>query len=616
MGIIKNTLLAGVAALSMAGCSLDMMPITEPNNETFLSSENQVMSFVNGLYVALPCFTQYGIGPRGEEKNSDNILAESYDKRLNGEYTAFDGEQVWAKSYENLRDANYFFHYYMIPQDNENDNIRSLKGEVHFFRAYWHFNLLKNFGSFPIMDGFWDGNATIDGLKKKAATRSQAVDYILEDLGNAIELLHTRNVYNGLRINKEAALAFAMNVALFEGSWEKYHSGDAFKAPEDRHEYYYGKVLEYGNQLFELMPVEKGLNTKANDPFKAVNDGDAFAHLFNQKDYSKVNEALFWKQYDIAKGVYHGLVPLLAAGIVDNYGPAGVSQSLVDNYLYKDGTFINPNDEKFKDFNETFKDRDPRLTETVMSTGHKFRSAKMTRPMCVKARRNGEDLSKEDEAYNAEILPPYLAGSGNGKNLTGYHIAIGVDTTFVKADFHDTGYIIIRYAEALLSYAEAAEELGQATSDVMKTTVGALRNRVGVEWVEPVKDANFPDFGYDISANLQEIRRERRTELALQGFRLDDLMRWKADRLIVGQRGRGAYFGQESVLYKSFNTSDDKVAEGLATVLVDNKGRLDPLSGKLSKGYQFNVSRDYLLPIPPDDIVMIGEEFIQQNPGW
>ena len=69
------------------------------------------------------------------------------------------------------------------------------------------------------------------------------------------------------------------------------------------------------------------------------------------------------------------------------------------------------------------------------------------------------------------------------------------------------------------------------------------------------KDPNFSDFGYEISANLQEIRRERRSELALQGFRFDDLMRWGAHKLIVNKRGQGAYLGEDGVLYKSFNTS-------------------------------------------------------------
>ena len=81
-----------------------------------------------------------------------------------------------------------------------------------------------------------------------------------------------------------------------------------------------------------------------------------------------------------------------------------------------------------------------------------------------------------------------------------------------------------------------------------------MRERAGVTYKDPSEiDPNFTDFGYTISANLQEIRRERRAELALQGFRLDDLMRWRAHKLIQGKRGTGAYFGTDGVLYKAFD---------------------------------------------------------------
>ena len=84
--------------------------------------------------------------------------------------------------------------------------------------------------------------------------------------------------------------------------------------------------------------------------------------------------------------MFHGLGGLLGGGVVDNDGPAGVSKSLVDNYLNADGTFINPNDEKYKDFNATFEKRDPRLIQSVMNTGAKFRStAKGSKPMNVRA---------------------------------------------------------------------------------------------------------------------------------------------------------------------------------------------------------------------------------------
>lgn len=591
---------------------LDRMPLTEPNNETYLSTENQVRSYINGMYIALPSNTQYGIGVRGEDKNSDNILAEKYDLRLNGEYTAFSGATEWSTGYQNLRDINYFFNYYMIDEANENDNIRSLKGEAHFIRAYWHFYLLKRFGNIPIMDEFWDGNATVEGLQIEQKPRNEVAKFILKDLEDAKNLLYSRSEYGGLRINKEAAMVLAMNVALYEGSWEKYHANDDFKSETNESKYFFEQVMTWGDELFKA-GIE--LNTKETDPFGAKSGADAYANLFNKQDYTKVPEILFWRKYSVAEGVYHSVTTLLASGVVDSDGAAGISQSLVDNYLNADGTIINPKDEKFKDFNKTFENRDPRLYETVMSTGHKFRSATVTRPMCVKEYKQGE--TDEIKKYNAEILPPYLNGDGNGRNITGYHTALGVDTTYTNSSFWDTGLPIIRYSEALLAYAEAAEELGRCNDDVLDMTIKALRERAGVTYRKPSeigKDPNFSDFGYEISVNLQEIRRERRSELALQGFRFDDLMRWGAHKLIVNQRGRGAYLGEDGVLYKSFNTSKQETVDALKRVLVDNEKWMDPLQALLPNGYQFNPKRDYLLPISPDELAL--NKKLKQNPGW
>lgn len=612
---MKKTMIMMLMAAGMlaTSCSdfLDRMPLTEPNNETYLSTENQVRSYINGLYIALPSFSQYGIGVRGEDKNSDNILAEQYDLRLNGEYTAFSGSTDWSTGYQNLRDVNYFFHYYMIDEAAENDNIRSLKGEAYFLRAYWHFYLLKRFGNIPKMDAFWDENATVEGLQIDQAPRNEVARFILQDLAEAKNLLHPRSEYSGLRINKEAAMVLAMNVALYEGSWEKYHSGDAFAPATNESEYFFQQVLAWGDELFQAGIT---LNTKDTDPFGATDGQNAFANLFNKQDYSNVPEALFWRKYSVAEGVYHSVTTLLASGVVDSDGAAGISQSLVDNYLNADGTFINPNDEKFKDFNETFKGRDPRLLETVMSPGHKFRSATVTRPMCVKEYMQGDtDEAKEN---NSEILPPYLTGDGNGRNITGYHTALGVDTTYTNSSFWDTGLIIIRYSEALLAYAEADAELGngQCRDGVLEKTIKPLRERAGVTYVTPATDPNFTDFGYQISATLQEIRRERRSELALQGFRFDDLMRWGAHKLIVNQRGKGAYLGEDGVLYKSFNTSVQETADAINRVLVDNDKWMDPLQGLLPNGYQFDPERDYLLPISPDELAL--NKKLKQNPGW
>lgn len=589
--------MAFVAAsiLPFSSCSdfLDREPITKPEAGNFLTGAIQVENYINGLYMTLPSFSKFGLGVRSEEKNSDNIIAEKYDARLHGQNNQFSGASDWQTGYQNLRKVNYFFHNYKVPEAQENEDVLSLKGEAYFLRAYWHFDLLKKFGSIPVMDAFWDENATIAGLQIPAKTRNEVARFILSDLVEAKNLLHSRGKYSGIRINKEAAMVLAMNVALYEGTWEKYHSSDDFASSTNESNYFLGEVINWGNELFGC-----GI-----DLYKTgQNPGDAFAALFNSKDLSGMGEVLLWRKYSSDEGVFHDVNGNLKVGVVDSEGAAGITQSLVDNYLNADGTFIDPTNEKFKDFKETFEGRDPRLIQTVMNEGGKFASATTATPMHL------EEYT--DEKKNT-ISPPKLAGDGNTRSLTGYHIRLGIDTTFVSGN-GETALPIIRYAEGLLAYAEAAAELEMWSDDIANKTLKALRERAGVKYLAPAKDANFTDFGYTLTPVLQEIRRERRSELALQGFRLDDLMRWKADKLIVGKRGKGAYVGDESILFKSYSPDNQKRIRERLT-LDDNKWA-DPMAGTLPSGYQFHADRDYLLPIPPSELEL--NKKLKQNPKW
>lgn len=589
--------MAFVAAsiLPFSSCSdfLDREPITKPEAGNFLTGAIQVENYINGLYMTLPSFSKFGLGVRSEEKNSDNIIAEKYDARLHGQNNQFSGASDWQTGYQNLRKVNYFFHNYKVPEAQENEDVLSLKGEAYFLRAYWHFDLLKKFGSIPVMDAFWDENATIAGLQIPAKARNEVARFILSDLVEAKNLLHSRGKYSGIRINKEAAMVLAMNVALYEGTWEKYHSSDDFASSTNESNYFLGEVINWGNELFGC-----GI-----DLYKTgQNPRDAFAALFNSKDLSGMGEVLLWRKYSSDEGVFHDVNGNLKAGVVDSEGAAGITQSLVDNYLNADGTFIDPTNEKFKDFKETFEGRDPRLIQTVMNEGAKFASATTATPMHL------EEYT--DEKKNT-ISPPKLAGDGNTRSLTGYHIRLGIDTTFVSGN-GETALPIIRYAEGLLAYAEAAAELEMWSDDIANKTLKALRERAGVKYLAPAKDANFTDFGYTLTPVLQEIRRERRSELALQGFRLDDLMRWKADKLIVGKRGKGAYVGDESILFKSYSPDNQKRIRERLT-LDDNKWA-DPMAGTLPSGYQFHADRDYLLPIPPSELEL--NKKLKQNPKW
>lgn len=591
-----------------SACSdfLEKPPLTSPESSGYLASEEHLTSYVDFLYTGLPVLETYGMGMYGEEKNSDNILAQNYERRLNGELQESNGgSKDWEKGYKGLRDANYCIQNYAVPPMDETDKILSLKGEAYFFRAYWHFYLLTRFGSIPLMEELWDKNATVQGLQVPATDRGGVAKYILKDLEMAKELLFPRSRYKGLRISKEAAIILAMRVALYEGSWEKYHNGTAFAAQANNSIEFFNTVITLGDELFTK---DLQLNTKESDPFHAADGGEAFAHLFNQYDLSDISEAVFWKKYSISGGLTHGLSSLLSQGTVDNTGPAGLSQSLVDNYLYATGLPIDPSEEKFQDFNRTFEGRDPRLLQTVMHSDCRFKADSDSKPMNVV-------VWTEDN--KDEVVPPYLLAGDNQRSITGYHIRLGLDPKFNKdKKGGETALPIIRYAEALLAYAEAAAELGNGTCDaaILNKTLKPLRERVGVTYVEPtLADPNYPAHSdnYTLTPVLQEIRRERRSELALQGFRLDDLMRWRAGKLIQNQRGKGAYLGKESILYRAFSAEK---AEELSKITLTVDNWMDPLAEWLPAGYQFNPDRDYLLPIPLNEINL--NEQLSQNPGW
>ena len=113
-------------------------------------------------------------------------------------------------------------------------------------------------------------------------------------------------------------------------------------------------------------------------------------------------------------------------------------------------------------------------------------------------------------------------------------------------------------------------------------------------------DPNLIDYGYPISDELYEIRRERRVELALETFRTNDYRRWAAHNLFIGQRPKGYPFGQTE--FPSLKRD------------IDENGLIDYLKKRLPNGYGFKENRDYLEDIPQEEITLNPK--LDQNPGW
>jgi hypothetical protein len=183
-----------------------------------------------------------------------------------------------------------------------------------------------------------------------------------------------------------------------------------------------------------------------------------------------------------------------------------------------------------------------------------------------------------------------------------------------------------------LNYAEAKAELNTFTSSDWDKTIKALRARAGISNATmPATADTYLQQNYykDVtSAALLEIRRERGIELALEGFRYDDLKRWKAGKLLENQYD-GMYVPAMDTPYDLNEDGKPDVAivtkvpstrvPGVYYFIIDNvqnklsegtKGRLI-LMDNLKRSYE---DYKYLYPIPYDEIVL--NPALQQNPGW
>src|SRR5690606_13271719 len=228
-------------------------------------------------------------------------------------------------------------------------------------------------------------------------------------------------------------------------------------------------------------------------------------------------------------------------------------------------------------------DCDPRLHATVWIPGD------------LRVASNGSVFNK-----------PFIDLGGENLCATGFQVkkfsnpfsrAAGGDQT---GGFSETGYIIFRYGEVLLNLAEAQYELNQT---VAYDALNLLRQRVGMPdfEVQPQSaDPNRADYGYFVSDELYEIRRERRVELALEGRRPQDYRRWAAHALFAGKRFYGYPFLQSE--FPSYQPP------------LQADGLIDYFKNQLPNGYRFRPEKDYLDDIPQLELNL--NPNLTQNPGW
>lgn len=546
--IIIFTLLSTMVLYS--SCELDRFPETEFADTDFWNTETDLMNAANRLYQTLDGFNP--LDNRADDNTNQNVDAVSSGQRT---IPNTSGDN-WNEPYDNIFTANNILEKGV--KAKVSDAVRNRYfAEARFFRAYNYFRLVKLYGGVPLLLKTLDVNSP--ELYMGRNTRAEVMQAIYDDLdfaGTWLPKNANLPVAQYGRVTKSAALALKARAALYEGTRAKFHNDGDWQSHLNLAVQAADAVMKEGHTLFP-----------------------SYSGLFVQAGEGPSNkENIFVKIYGIDSS--NPLVSHNHSRDLEN-GRIAPTRNLIREYLYSDGLPAFTTDNKPTDtrstffveegsetsYNTIFENRDPRLTMTVFMAG--------------------------EQAYKGPWVPKTSLGSRTAyATKKGFNIP---DWTINNGGTVDN--ILIRYAEVLLTYAEATYELHDAISDGdLELTINKIRARAGLN----VKLTNSFVTAHQLSMR-DEIRRERTVELALEGFRYDDLIRWKTAETVLPQ----------AILGAKYTTTDwTDTPAGSLTLNADNVLIVEPATSR-----SFRADRDYLYPIPFNEIALT-DGVVEQNPNW
>ncbi len=579
---MKHTIINALflsAAIACISCEdmLDYQPKDRLSPDTYFKTETDCELWTNNYYTVFP--SAEGIYSEPYDVIVRDVLADE----ISGVRKPMPTDGNW--NWEKLREMNFFL---SRASQIEDESVRlEYEGLTRFFRAYFYFEKVKRYGDVPWVDRPLGSDE--EELYKGRDSRESVMEKVMEDVDFAIaNLPEVQNVY---RVTRWTARALKSRIALFEGTFRKYHGLDGYEE--------FLQACVNASEPFLTGPYS--IYTSGSTPYQ---------DLFTSQNAIETEIILARAYTSAISGMTHDVNGHLTGATM---GRPGMTRNVVNMYLMRDGSrYTDQADYATKTFVEECKNRDLRMAQTLRTPGYK--------------RIGG---SKE--------LAPDLSRSTTGYQLIKYLTEEKYDAN--KASTNDMP--LFRLAEVLLNYAEAKAELGTLKQADLDNTIRPLRVRAGLPDLD-MKEANAnPDpylssseTGYAnvTGANkgvILEIRRERTLETPMEGLRYWDIMRWKEgkrfEKPIEGLYfpGTGEYDldGNGSVDVCIYDT--EKAPGNSADVLYLKLGSDIVLSGETSGNVLahstqqriWNEERDYLYPIPTDDRVLT-QGAISQNPGW
>ncbi len=497
-----NKYIIGVAlaTISLSACKkdfLDRQPQTGIGSENFFNNEQDLKLYVSNLY-DFP-----GVGIFNNDGATDNAATTGFAEMKTmmigtpSPSTINDGWD-WAQ----LRRVNYFLvNFKKAPLSSE--TLNHYEGIARFFRARFYVEKVKRYSDVP-----WYSepiNTNDDELLMKGRDpRAFIVDKIMEDFAFAAE--HVKEASESGAVNRWIVKGYQANFALYEGTTRRYR-----------------KELELSNTAEKYLQLARDVSSEImkSGKYSVYTTGkpaEDYSNLFIQADLKGNPEVMLavYNESGLRNSGWNETV-------FGNY-EVSPAKDLLQDYLMKDGSYYT-SQAGYQTFSfvKEFENRDPRLSQTYAAPGFNLI--------------NTDTYSQGGGIYVQQL----------GKRFTGYHQVKSFINDKSNTVMESVDVPVLRYAEILLNYAEAKAELGELTQGDLDISINLLRSRVGMvhmpltPMIDPVQLAKYPGLSSPQLSALLEIRRERRIELALEGYRFDDLMRWNAGNLLEKEQ-EGIYF--------------------------------------------------------------------------
>jgi hypothetical protein len=468
------------------------------------------------------------------------------------------------------------------------DEVRKhYEGFCRYYRAIQHFDVVRAYG-----DCVWQGHEVDMNDEawqaQERTDRAEIMRKVCEDLKFAGE--NCRDYSDGRAFHKYVAYVMLSRVALFEGTWQKYHENNATVA----------------NEFFAIAKAAA---------LEVMNSGkwsihDNYGANYISKDLKGNSEMIMYKQfqYDAEIKLGHGL-----HGYSSSSTPTwGMTKDAIESYCNADGLPIHVSEAGFDDstVNSAIAGRDARLAHNVCDS--------------------------------VVMLDTYSWLKGIN-STTGYWLTKFVVKDYVLngganelAPYNDTDGPVFMYSEVLLNYAEACAEMGSMTQADADKSINLLRTQhgkipaltvagttVSVNGTVITKD---PKNIYGVNELIWEVRRERRNELICDGFRTDDLKRWKMGAQLdfaknpsgivgVSEAAVQAYYDYTKNVYDWNGLHDGKEWADIEGDYWRTIGDQKYISAfHPDRNRVFDETKNYLDPLP-SGITLINPN-LGQNPGW